>query len=622
MTTMPSPRPIELLAPARDAATAMVAIDCGADAVYIGAPSHGARASATNTLDDIRQVVDYAHRFGARVYVTVNTIVYDNEITAVERMIGQLYDIGVDALIVQDMGILRMDIPPIALHASTQCDMRDTAKAQFLEDVGFSQIVLARELSLSEIKEIHSHVKVPLEAFVHGALCVSYSGDCHASWALKHRSANRGECAQICRLPWKLTDASGREIPVSKGRHFLSLCDMNRSESLEQLLEAGVSSLKIEGRLKNQSYVKNVVTYYRNRLDKIIADNPDKYRRQSFGESVTGFSPSLSQSFNRGYTDYFLHDTGAPGRRNQRNLSSMASPKSIGTPVGRITGARGNAVMAKLTAELANGDGLGYFTPDGKFNGFRLNRVDGNLLYPATGIKIPAGTQLWRNRDKRWDDLMANSTPRRTISISMTIREAPHDTIALDIRLGAKCVTTTIEYERIASHTPQQAQRKRVLEKLGDTPYRLVEVDDMLGDRFIPASTLTQLRRQGIDLLSRTILATHHYEYRRSENIDAPLPHGTALTYHDNVANRLARQFYTEHGATAIEPALETSSAQIKPGTTIMTTRYCLRRELGACLLYHNAAAIPSGDLYLSNGNIRLRVHFDCPNCRMTLHTT
>lgn len=619
--TMPSPRPIELLAPARNASTAIVAIDCGADAVYIGAPSHGARASATNTLDDIRQVVAHAHRFGARVYVTVNTIVYDNEIKDVERMIGQLYAIGADALIVQDMGILRMDIPPIALHASTQCDTRDTAKARFLEAVGFSQIVLARELSLNEIRDIHSQVKVPLEAFVHGALCVSYSGDCHASWALKQRSANRGECAQICRLPWKLTNTDGREIPIPKGRHLLSLCDMNRSQSLEQLLEAGVSSLKIEGRLKDQSYVKNVVTYYRGQLDKIIADNPDKYCRQSFGESTPGFSPSLTQSFNRGYTDYFLNDTGAPGRRDQRNLSSMASPKSIGTPVGRVTGARGSAITAKLTAELANGDGLGYFTPDGMFHGFRLNRVDGNLLYPATNTNIPAGTQLWRNRDKRWDDVMAHSTPRRTIPISMTIREAAHDTVALDIRLGDKCVTTTIQQERIDSHTPQHAQRKRVLEKLGDTPYRLVEGDDMLGDRFIPASTLTRLRRQGIDLLSRTILATHHYEYRRPENIDAPLPHGTAVTYHDNVANRLARQFYLDHSATSIEPALEISGSQIKPNTKVMTTRYCLRRELGACLLTPGASSLPAGDLYITNGSQQLRLHFDCPHCQMTLHT-
>lgn len=617
-------RDIELLAPARDADTAITAIDCGADAVYIGAPSHGARASATNTIDDIKRVVDHAHRFGARVYVTVNTIIYDNELSAVERMIASLYHIGVDALIAQDMGILRMDIPPIALHASTQCDTRDAAKAVFLEQAGFSQIVLARELSISEISEIHSQVGVPLEAFVHGALCVSYSGDCHASWALKRRSANRGECAQICRLPWRLTDASGNAISTPGGPHLLSLRDMNRSHSLEALLDAGVSSLKIEGRLKDQAYVKNVVTYYRRRLDKIIAANPDKYRRQSFGETSIALDAGLSRSFNRGYTDYFLLDKGIKGRPGQTHLASMASPKSIGTPVGKVTGSIPGVITASLSATLANGDGLGYFTADGAFHGFRLNKVEGNRLYPASEVKIPIGTQLWRNRDKSWDDIIAHAIPRRQIPVKMTLRLAGGngDTIALDIAYCRGSVTTTISQEYIAAQTPQATQRERTLGKLGDTAYRLVEIDDQVGDRFVPASTLTRLRRRGVELLDRTILATHRYDYRRKENRDAPLPHGAVVTYHDNVANHLARQFYLDHGATEIEPALENRRGPVDIGTRVMTTRYCLRRELGACLLTSGASALPPGDLYISNGSQRLRLHFDCPRCQMTLHAT
>ncbi len=614
---MLKPRDIELLAPARDADTAILAIDCGADAVYIGAPSHGARAAATNSLDDIRRVVQHAHRFGARVYVTVNTIIYDNELAAVERMIHSLYHIGVDALIVQDMGILRMNLPPIALHASTQCDTRDAAKARFLEQVGFSQIVFARELSLDEIREIHSQVKVPLEAFVHGALCVSYSGDCHASWALKGRSANRGECAQICRLPWRLTDSQRREINTPRGAHLLSLSDMNRSESIADLLDAGVSSLKIEGRLKDQAYVKNVVTYYRRQLDAIIAANPDRYRRQSMGVTEIELTPDLSSSFNRGYTDYFLRD------KRPRGIASMASPKSIGTPVGRVESCRRGVITASLSAQLANGDGLGYFSADGTLHGFRLNRVEGNKLFPATDIQIPPGTQLWRNRDKSRDYVTSRANARRIIPLRMTLRAVGESTVALDIALIERdfTVSATIDCEYVEAKTPQTSQRERVLGKLGDTPYRLDGLDDNLGNRFIPASILTQLRRQGIELFDRAIRSTHHFDYRRKEMPDAPLPHGTVITYHDNVANRLARKFYLDHGATKIEPALEVSKASPTSGTRVMTTRYCLRRELGACLLTPQADRLPSGDLYLQSGPLRLRLHCDCPNCRMTLHT-
>ncbi|MDE6309694.1 MAG: U32 family peptidase, partial [Muribaculaceae bacterium] len=485
-----------------------------------------------------------------------------------------LYHIGVDALIVQDMGILRMNIPPIALHASTQCDTRDAAKAHFLEEVGFSQIVLARELSLDEIREIHSQVKVPLEAFVHGALCVSYSGDCHASWALKGRSANRGECAQICRLPWRLTDAQGHLINTPQGEHLLSLRDMNRSDSIEEMLEAGISSFKIEGRLKDIDYVKNVVTFYRRRIDEIIARNPEKYCRQSLGVSNIDLKPDLSRSFNRGYTDYFLHGNPSKG------IASTASPKSIGERVGRVVSTKGGVIVATLTSKLTNGDGLGYFSKDGVFHGFRLNRVDGTKLYPAGDVNIAPGTILWRNRNKSWDDAMQRATPERTIPITMELRAAKTDTIALDISYRrvdgtSATVTTTLQQEYTEAKTPQEAQRLRVLGKLGDTIFKLENFNDLLGDRFIPASTLTQLRRNGIELLNRTINITHPYSYRRKENSDAPLPHGTNITYHDNVANRLARQFYAEHGATSIEPALETQKGSID-NTRIMTTRYCL----------------------------------------------
>ncbi len=617
---MPEPRYIELLAPARNADIAIAAIDCGADAVYIGAPRNGARASATNSIDDIAQVVCYAHKFGARVYVTVNTIIYDDELADVEQMISRLYHIGVDALIVQDMGILRMNIPPIALHASTQCDTRDSAKAKFLEQVGFSQIVLARELTINEIKEIHSHVTVPLEAFIHGALCVSYSGDCHASWALKGRSANRGECAQICRMPWQLTDAEGRVISTHHGEHLLSLRDMNRSNSIEQLLDAGVSSFKIEGRLKDIDYVKNVVTYYRRRLDEIIDLHPEKYRRQSLGTTRIDLKPDLAKTFNRGYTDYFLHGNPSTG------IASMASPKSIGEPVGKVVSVKGGTIVASLSPPLANGDGMGYFSADGVFHGFRLNRVDGSRLYPASEVNIPQGTTLWRNRNKRWDDEMQQAVPQRIIPITMTLRGADSQVIVLDISYqrvnGTKAtVSTTLSQDFIEAKTPQESQRMRVMSKLGDTIYQLEALNDLLGERFVPASTLTQLRRDGIELLNRTIRSTHPFSYRRNENHQAPLPRGTVITYHDNVANELARRFYHEHGATSIESALETDKSGVASETRVMTTRYCLRRELGACLKTPAGKNLPVGDLYLNNGPLRLRAHCDCAACRMTLYT-
>ena len=320
---------IELLAPAANAEVAREAILHGADAVYMGPPSHGARKSAANSIEDISRTADFAHKFGAKVYATVNTIVYDHELKDVERLAWNLYRAGTDALIVQDMALLRLDLPPIALHASTQCDTRTIEKARFLEDVGFSQIVLARELTLKEIADICESLTVPVETFIHGALCVSYSGRCHASQATCGRSANRGECAQICRLPFTLTDANGKIL--AKDRHLLSLKDFNASDRLEELLNAGVRSLKIEGRLKDASYVKNVVAYYRQRLDNIIEASDGRYERSSSGESTVSFTPQLDKSFNRGFTRYFLDN------RRQAGISSPLTPKSMGEEIKDIS---------------------------------------------------------------------------------------------------------------------------------------------------------------------------------------------------------------------------------------------------------------------------------------------
>lgn len=607
MNTNTQQRVIELLAPARDAATAIEAIKHGADAVYMGATSHGARAMAGNTIEDISSVVDYAHRFNARVYVTVNTIIYDDELRTVERLIKDLYRIGVDALIIQDMAILRMDIPPIALHASTQCDTRGPAKALFLERLGFSQIVLARELSLSEIAEIHSAVKVPLEAFVHGALCVSYSGDCQASHVSMNRSANRGECAQMCRLPYNLIDGNGNRLLNNK--YLLSLRDLNRSADIAAMLDAGVSSFKIEGRLKDVAYVKNTVSAYRQAIDRVIDSNPDKYRRLSFGSTHISFEPALEKSFNRGFTRYFADDSSS-----RQPMASIDTPKSVGIPVGTVKHCAKGRVIANLNAELHNGDGLGYFTRDGEFCGFRLNRVEGNTLYPATALDIPPKTILYRNKDKAWDDLLSRDSATRSISANFSLRTF-NGGIALDATDSrGNSITVTTDCEVQPANTPQEDTRRRILEKTGGTIYHIDSINDSIGDIFIPASLLTNLRRQALESLDKAQRATFKYDYRKATTERASLPMGDKLSYHDNVSNRLARDFYKELGAKSIAPAIELSI----PSTDIvvMTTRYCLRRELGYCLKTPNGRAWQP-PLHIETGNISFRLDFDCSHCRM-----
>ncbi len=615
---MSHPTPLELLAPAKNADIAIEAILAGADAVYMGASSHGARQAAANSVADIERVVSFAHRFNAKVYATVNTIIYDSEISAVEKLIRSLYQVGVDALIVQDMGILRMDIPPIELHASTQCDIRDVAKARFLSEVGFSRLVLARELSLSEISEIHQAVPTPLEAFIHGALCVSYSGDCRASFMANGRSANRGECAQICRLPYDLVDAQGHVLKANS--HLLSLRDLNRSSSIPDMARAGVTSFKIEGRLKDAAYVKNTVASYHRILNRFVSESGGEYVRQSYGRSSVGFNPSLDKTFNRGFTSYFL-----TGKAPDKGIASLSSPKAIGLKVGEVVNSTPRFITASLSVPLTNGDGLGYFNRSGIFTGFRLNRVEGNRLYPATPQSIPAGTVLYRNRDKEFDDSISASRSSRTIEVDMALSLLPDSRVALELsdHHGHSVTSTVVVPELDSAVTPQEAPRRKILNKLGGTTFHAGRIVDLVGQYFIPASTLASLRRDAISLLESDIRTTYKFGYRLPEKADAQLPGEAALTIHDNVANRLAREFYLSHGATSVTPAVEV--ARPEGEIPVMTTRYCLRRELGHCPRYsgkrHVAADTWSQPLYLVSGRLRLRVEFDCKNCRMNLYT-
>ena len=601
---MDRPVAIELLAPARDADIAIEAIRHGADAVYIGGASHGARAAAGNGVADIARAVDYAHRFGARVYVTLNTLVYDNELGEVERLIRDLYNIGVDALIVQDLGILRMDIPPIALHASTQCDIRTPEKARFLQDMGFSQLVLPRELGLDEIRQMREATSVPLEAFVHGALCVSYSGDCQASLLTTGRSANRGECAQLCRLPYDLYDRDGNRLLQVK--HLLSLRDMNRSAHLASMMDAGVSSFKIEGRLKDAAYVKNITAFYRQRLDAIIDGSAGRYVRSSYGTVTPAFVPAPEKSFNRGFTDYFLRGT------NPR-VASVDTPKWVGERIGAVEACSGVKIRVRTDKVLNNGDGIGYFNERREFNGFRVNRAEGNILYAARPVDLPRGTVLYRNHDHNYDAMMGGVTATREIGVAMTLRALPWGIAleAADVR-GNK-VSASAQCELSEARTPQLEPRRRTLGKLGGTIYRLDEIDDRVGDCFIPASVLTDLRRRVVELLDGAQRTGYRFDYRKPEIAGTMAPM-RVLTYHDNVANRLAASAYSDHGASGAR-ALEVEG---KPAgdTVVMTTRYCVRREFGCCLKTADGSKW-RGPLMLRADGFDLRLDFDCANCRM-----
>ena len=608
---MEKPALIELLAPARDADIAIAAIYHGADAVYMGASHHGARADACNTLDDVRRACDYAHRFGGRIYATVNTLVYDDELMEVERLVHELYRIGVDALIVQDLGLLRLDLPPIALHASTQCDLRTPEKARFLESLGFSQLVMARELTLDEIRAIRQVTTVPLEAFVHGALCVSYSGRCAISQVLKGRSANRGECAQLCRLPYDLVDGKGRVLV--EGKHLLSLRDMSRHDRLEQMMAAGVSSFKIEGRLKDVGYVKNVVAYYRHAIDQVIARQQERYRRSSFGKVDHTFEPSLEKSFNRGFTRYFLDE------RHPKDGTAMASvdtPKSQGEYLGRVVRCNGNALTIDTRATLANGDGLSFTDSRGQFSGARVNRVLGNgtvlLREPAD---IPRGARIYRTADKALSDLLAKTSASRTIAVNAELRYTSGLlSLTLDDERGNR-ITHTLPCDLQPAAKPQGERQRDELGKLGGTIYRLGEAQ-VPGDIFIPASLLSQLRRETIEMLDRAHRITRPIDKRRPEDKSAPC-HATSLEPADNVANRLAEQLYRDHGVTDIVPALEAGSPA-NASTPLMHTRYCIRRQLGACLKGKNANVLPR-DIFLKTGSTLLKVTCDCRRCEMTI---
>lgn len=583
---------LELLAPAADKNVAIQAILHGADAVYMGASSHGARKNAANSIEDIREVVLFAHQFRARVYVTVNTLVYDKEIKHVEKLIRDLYLAGVDALIVQDMGILRMNIPPIELHASTQCDTRSVEKAQFLERVGFSQIVLARELSLKEIESICSNVTVPVECFIHGALCVSYSGRCRASEVQTGRSANRGECSQMCRLPYNLKDSEGKILV--KNRYLLSLRDFNASGFLSEMVEAGVSSFKIEGRLKDVTYVKNITAYYRLLIDRLIAENPDKYCRSSYGKSEFTFIPEPYKSFNRDFTGYFLEG------RHKKSMASLITPKSKGEKISDIR-------------DLHNGDGISFVNADGEYEGVGINKIENGRIIGARPFHMPAGVEIRRTFDAQWQSTLAQKTATRTIDVDMEIDD--NGISASDERGNSVRINLNVDKFK----AEKRMEPGKILGKLGNTIYRLRKLTNNLNpDIFIQASQLNALKRELIQSLDEANNATYPYSYRRNEDSTVKYIKEN-LSAEDNVANSLSAEFYKAHGSTTNEYAIEVTGKKKGP-LTVMNTRYCLRRELGICKKNpesHSPLKNAREPFYIESGKNKFRLQFDCNNCEM-----
>ena len=631
-------RKIELLAPAKNLECGIAAIDHGADAVYIGAAQFGARQTAGNSTDDIAELTRYAHQFGAVVYVTVNTIVYEKEQAALEHLLKQLVEMGVDAILVQDMAVLEIykklkaeymtrgyRMP--ALHASTQTDNRSADKVKWLKENGFERGVLARELSLEEITDIHkAHSDVELEAFVHGALCVSYSGACYASQYFFNRSANRGECAQFCRMAFDLKDSDGETL--IEDSYLLSLKDMCQLDRLGNLLEAGVCSLKIEGRLKDANYVKNVVATYSEALNAYIAKHTGKYCRSSYGRCTYTFTPALEKTFNRGFTHYFFN-----GR--QKDISSFNTPKAMGEYVGYVKEIRRGSFNVAGTAMFANGDGLCFFNRQKKLEGFRVNRVENNRLYPLTMPKnLEPGMALYRNNDIEFERAMQGKTATRKLQVRFVVNVVD----------GKLTFTATDECGRSANvvlkETPEKAQKSqhdnivKQLEKLGNTVWTAneISINNSADEFFIPSSRLAAVRRELLEALEDTPVSNHTDKQAVGETATNSI-NANNTVYADtiniaNVANTTAQNYYAAHGVKNAPTAFELNS-DYKAGSTtapsavppLMTCRYCLRYALGYCVKNGGKRPTWHEPLHLEAKNgIRVRLAFNCAKCQMEVY--
>jgi 23S rRNA 5-hydroxycytidine C2501 synthase len=598
------PRTIELLSPARDYATGIAAIDHGADAVYIGAPRFSARAAAANTIAEIRQLTEYAHRFHAKVYVALNTLLDDEELQEAVAITWKLFEIGIDALIIQDMGLLECNLPPLPLHASTQCDNRTKEKVRFLEEVGFTQVVLARELSLVEIARIRAVTSVPLEFFVHGALCVSYSGRCQMSEVIAGRSANRGECAQFCRHRYTLRDATGNIL--KKDSHLLSLKDLDLSGHLQELIDAGISSFKIEGRLKDISYVKNVTAFYRMALDGIIAADAH-LQRASSGRCTFAFAPDPSRTFSRGGTDYFLTTP-----RNRPG--SPDTPKSMGREIGRVRKVHADSFEIDTSQVLVNGDGLCFFNSDDTLVGLRVNRVEGARVFPKDRVRVAPGTILYRNLDTDFLRQLKKSENCRKIAVTVTLSETPHGLgFTIEDEDGCRSFVDTPLIKEIARNPEMMREiLSQQARKSGGTIFSVQRVVVNIEKiPHLPVSMINDIRRKAFDahLHIRLQQRTIPLEELILNNLPWPVAdQGMPVA----PTNRKALAFFTRHGLTAFEDL-----AGGEQEVVLMTCRYCLKAQLNLCPVLDGQAPSPPEPLSITDKTGTYELAFDCRRCEM-----
>lgn len=589
---------IELLAPAKNKICAKAAIDCGADAIYIGASEFGARKKVPNSLEDIKEIVQYAHRFNVRIYITINTILTDAEILRAKDLIDELYQIGVDAIIIQDMGLLELDLPPIALYASTQCDSRTAEKVKFLESLGFSRVILARELSIEQIKEIKKQTNVELESFIHGSLCVAYSGQCYLSYCIGGRSPNRGECAQPCRKKYSLVDDDGNFI--AKDKYLLCLKDLNASRHITGMVNAGISSFKIEGRLKDENYIKNVVAYYRKLIDDL------GYKKTSSGKIMLDFEPDLEKSFNRGFTDYFL--------AKRSKCYTFDSPKSRGKYIGKVS--KVDKDYFEINAKLSPQDGLCYFTDEGLL-GCLVNKIEGNKVYPYKMEGIKVGTKVYRNVDAEFEKTLKKSKTCRKLGVNILfqlnkIKAQDEDGNSAEIEY---------EFEEFAKNNEQMgANVIKQLNKSGDSDF-IVENIEVLTEKvpFLPVSRLNELRRELLEELMCERLNNYKRPIQRQplEKINYSQKE---VDYTGNVLNEYAKKFYEEHGCKVIELALESTDkgennwySRRFGGKCIVKSKHCLKWAFDMC-------KSPKNLILIDEKGKRYPLKFNCDKCEMEIY--
>jgi collagenase-like PrtC family protease len=603
---------VEILAPAKNLVQGMAAINAGADAVYIGAPQFGARSNATNSIEDIEELVQYAHLFKAQVFVVVNTILYDHELEDCKKMIHELYAIGVDALIVQDMAVMEMDLPPIVIHASTQANNRDPKHVKFLADAGMKRVVLARELNLDQIKDIAKATDVELEFFVSGALCVSFSGNCYMSIANGERSANRGSCAQNCRLPYNLVDGTGKTLITNS--HLLSIKDLDLSDQLPNLIEAGVTSFKIEGRLKDMVYVKNNTSFLRKKLDAFLENN-DQFQKASSGRTFFNFDAEMDRSFNRGYTDYFVN-------KRTEKIGSWDSPKSQGQYIGKLIETKANGYIIENYEKLNNGDGLYFLNENNEPDGMQINIIVNNIVVPNTFKTIPTGTVIYRNSDAEFNRLVErDDSAIRKIGVNLTFTETNDGfmLVAID-EDGHQSISTFESVKELAkneeSTTPNIIKN---LSKTGGTPFIVDDVKvEFSQNWFLPISKVNEVRRVVLEQLIDIRVKEYHREEFQIQKTDHPYP-VSQLDFTYNVSNQMARAFYKRHGVTEIEKAFE---LQWDPGKSrVMVTKYCVKYELGKCARFQRDTMGEKvvEPLTLTHGDNAYKLKFNCKPCEMEI---